>query len=150
MSGAFCFIKGLGYCLRRCRREPSLLPPPAPPPPPHLPPHLSFHRPPSILAPCLPPSPHSPLTGPSPAPLLQKNEYLFTVVAEQDALLLGLRYSAAQLHLLFLSQDAAGTWQTRVSFRSPALTDGQWHTLVLAVSEGAFSLTTDCGPPVDM
>uniref|UniRef100_A0A8C3YUF1 Thrombospondin type laminin G domain and EAR repeats n=1 Tax=Catagonus wagneri TaxID=51154 RepID=A0A8C3YUF1_9CETA len=80
----------------------------------------------------------------------KKNEYLLSVVAEPDTLLLGLRYSAAQLHLLFLSEDAAGTWQTRVSFRSPALTDGRWHTLVLAVSEGSFSLTTDCGPPVDI
>ncbi|KAB1283355.1 Thrombospondin-type laminin G domain and EAR repeat-containing protein [Camelus dromedarius] len=82
---------------------------------------------------------------------LQKNEYLLTVMAEGlDALLLGLLYSAARLHFLFRSEDAAGIWQTRVSFRSPALMDGQWHTLVLAVSEGSFSLTTDCGLPVDI
>ncbi|XP_059542663.1 thrombospondin-type laminin G domain and EAR repeat-containing protein [Myotis daubentonii] len=81
----------------------------------------------------------------------KKNEYLFTVVAEgPDALLLGLRYSPTRLHFLFLSQDAAGAWQTRVSFRSPALMDSQWHTLVLAVSEDSFSLTTDCGVPVDI
>ncbi|XP_054434894.1 thrombospondin-type laminin G domain and EAR repeat-containing protein [Pteronotus mesoamericanus] len=81
----------------------------------------------------------------------KKNEYLFTVVAEgPDALLLGLRYSPTRLHFLFLSEDTAGTWQTRVSFRSPALTDSQWHTLVLAVSEDSFSLTTDCGVPVDI
>ncbi|ELK33842.1 Protein TSPEAR [Myotis davidii] len=81
----------------------------------------------------------------------RKNEYLFTVVAEgPDALLLGLRYSPTRLHFLFLSQDAAGAWQTRVSFHSPALMDSQWHTLVLAVSEDSFSLTTDCGVPVDI
>lgn len=84
-------------------------------------------------------------------PVLQSNEYLFTVVAEgPDALLLGLRYSPTRVHFLFLSEDSAGAWQTRVSFRSPALTDSQWHTLVLAVSEDSFSLTTDCGAPVDM
>uniref|UniRef100_A0A8C7AJI5 Thrombospondin type laminin G domain and EAR repeats n=1 Tax=Neovison vison TaxID=452646 RepID=A0A8C7AJI5_NEOVI len=81
----------------------------------------------------------------------KKNEYLFTVLAEEPgALLLGLRYSPTRLHFLFLSQDTAGAWQTRVTFRSPALMDGQWHTLVLAVSEGSFSLTTDCGRPVDI
>ncbi|XP_066222001.1 thrombospondin-type laminin G domain and EAR repeat-containing protein [Saccopteryx leptura] len=81
----------------------------------------------------------------------KKNEYLFTVVAEgPDALLLGLRYSPTRLHFLFLSEDAAGAWQTRVSFRSPALMDSQWHTLILAVSEDSFSLTTDCGVPVDI
>ncbi|XP_062934005.1 thrombospondin-type laminin G domain and EAR repeat-containing protein [Cynocephalus volans] len=81
----------------------------------------------------------------------KRNEYLLSLVAEEsDALLLGLRYSPTQLHLLFLREDAAGAWQTRVSFRSPALMDGQWHTLVLAVSQGSFSLTTDCGFPVDI
>uniref|UniRef100_A0ABI7ZX39 Thrombospondin-like N-terminal domain-containing protein n=1 Tax=Felis catus TaxID=9685 RepID=A0ABI7ZX39_FELCA len=81
----------------------------------------------------------------------KKNEYLFTVVMEEsDRLLLGLRYSPTRLHFLFLSQDAAGAWQTRVTFRSPALMDNQWHTLVLAVSEGSFSLTTDCGVPADI
>ncbi|XP_070322966.1 thrombospondin-type laminin G domain and EAR repeat-containing protein [Odocoileus virginianus] len=81
----------------------------------------------------------------------KKNEYLLAVVAEErDSLLLGLRYSPTQLHFLFLSEDGAGAWQTRVSFRSPALVDGQWHVLVLAVSEGSFSLTTDCGPAVDI
>lgn len=84
-------------------------------------------------------------------PVFQKNEYLLTVLAEEpDALLLGLRYSPTRLHFLFLSQDTAGAWQTRVTFRSPALMDSQWHTLVLAVSEGSFSLTTDCGLPVDV
>lgn len=82
---------------------------------------------------------------------MQKNEYLFSVVAEgPDALLLGLRYSPTRLHFLFLREDAAGAWQTRVSFRSPALMDSQWHTLVLAVSEDSFSLTMDCGVPMDM
>ncbi|XP_006060865.3 thrombospondin-type laminin G domain and EAR repeat-containing protein [Bubalus bubalis] len=81
----------------------------------------------------------------------KKNEYLLAVVAEErDSLLLGLRYSPTQLHFLFLSEDGVGAWQTRVSFRSPALVDGQWHVLVLAVSEGSFSLTTDCGPAVDI
>ncbi|XP_027624465.1 thrombospondin-type laminin G domain and EAR repeat-containing protein [Tupaia chinensis] len=111
-------------------------------------------------APCCAPSCCEPrCCAPSccaPAPCLTlvctpKNEYLLTVVAEEsDALLLGLRYSPTQMHFLFLSEDAAGAWQTRVPFRSPALVDGQWHTLVLAVSEGSFSLTTDCGIPVDM
>ncbi|TKC41373.1 hypothetical protein EI555_013712, partial [Monodon monoceros] len=81
----------------------------------------------------------------------KNDEYLFTVVAEErDSLLLGLRYSPTQLHFLFLREDGARAWQTRVSFRGPALTDGQWHTLVLAVSEGSFSLTRDCGLPVDI
>ncbi|XP_066891334.1 thrombospondin-type laminin G domain and EAR repeat-containing protein isoform X2 [Kogia breviceps] len=81
----------------------------------------------------------------------KKNEYLFTLVAEErDSLLLGLRYSPTQLHFLFLGEDGARAWQARVSFRGPALTDGRWHTLVLAVSEGSFSLTTDCGLPVDI
>ncbi|KAM4889460.1 thrombospondin-type laminin G domain and EAR repeat-containing protein [Thomomys bottae] len=81
----------------------------------------------------------------------KKNEYLLSVVAEErDALLLGLRFSSTQLHFLFLSEDAAGAWQTRVSFRSPGLTDSRWHTLVLAVSPGSFALTTDCGRPVDI
>ncbi|XP_004264661.1 thrombospondin-type laminin G domain and EAR repeat-containing protein isoform X2 [Orcinus orca] len=81
----------------------------------------------------------------------KKNEYLFTVVAEErDSLLLGLRYSPTQLHFLFLREDGARAWQVRVSFRGPALTDGQWHTLVLAVSEGSFSLTRDCGLPMDI
>ncbi|XP_033624010.1 thrombospondin-type laminin G domain and EAR repeat-containing protein isoform X2 [Fukomys damarensis] len=81
----------------------------------------------------------------------KKNEYLLAVVAEdRDALLLGLRYSPTRLHFLFLREDTAGAWQTRVSFRSPGLMDSQWHTLVLAVSEGSFSLTVDCGLPVDI
>uniref|UniRef100_A0A8C9PY48 Thrombospondin type laminin G domain and EAR repeats n=1 Tax=Spermophilus dauricus TaxID=99837 RepID=A0A8C9PY48_SPEDA len=82
---------------------------------------------------------------------LLKNEYLLTVVAEErDVLLLGLRYSSTHLHFLFLSEDTAGAWQTRVSFRSASLMDSQWHTLVLAVSAGSFSLIMDCGLPVDI
>lgn len=99
----------------------------------------------------------APVPDPYPRPVLslalspQRNEYLLTVVAEEsDLLLLGLRFSPAQLHFLFLREDTAGAWQTRVSFRSPALVDSRWHTLVLAVSAGIFSLTTDCGLPVDM
>ncbi|KAM5153820.1 thrombospondin-type laminin G domain and EAR repeat-containing protein [Callospermophilus lateralis] len=81
----------------------------------------------------------------------KKNEYLLTVVAEErDVLLLGLRYSSTHLHFLFLSEDRAGAWQTRVSFRSASLMDSQWHTLVLAVSAGSFSLIMDCGLPVDI
>ncbi|XP_064236291.1 thrombospondin-type laminin G domain and EAR repeat-containing protein [Aotus nancymaae] len=81
----------------------------------------------------------------------KRNEYLLTVVAEDsDLLLLGLRFSPSQLHFLFLSEDVAGAWQTRVSFRSPALGDSRWHTLVLAVTAGVFSLTTDCGLPLDI
>ncbi|KAM9253530.1 thrombospondin-type laminin G domain and EAR repeat-containing protein [Dugong dugon] len=80
----------------------------------------------------------------------KKNEYLLTVVAEdRDTLLLGLRYSASKLHFLFLSEDASGAWQTHVSFGDLALMDSRWHTLVLAVSEGSFSLTVDCGLPID-
>ncbi|ELK03578.1 Protein TSPEAR [Pteropus alecto] len=87
----------------------------------------------------------------TPVSCKRKNEYVFSVLAEgPDALLLGLRYSPTRLHFLFLSEDAAGAWQTRVSFWSPALMDSQWHTLVLAVSESSFSLTTDCGVPVDI
>ncbi|XP_049726920.1 thrombospondin-type laminin G domain and EAR repeat-containing protein [Elephas maximus indicus] len=81
----------------------------------------------------------------------KKNEYLLTVVAEErGVLLLGLRYSASKLHFLFLSEGASGAWQIRVSFRNLALTDSRWHTLVLAVSEGSFSLTVDCGLPMDI
>ncbi|XP_049641381.1 thrombospondin-type laminin G domain and EAR repeat-containing protein [Suncus etruscus] len=81
----------------------------------------------------------------------KKNEYLLTVLSEeQDSLLLGVRFSPSQLHFLFLSEDSAGTWQTRVSFRSAALADGRWHTLVLAVSAGSFSLAADCGPALDI
>lgn len=82
---------------------------------------------------------------------MQKNEYLLTVLSEeQDSLLLGVRFSPSQLHFLFLSEDSAGAWQTRVSFHSAALADGRWHTLVLAVSAGSFSLAADCGPALDM
>ncbi|NP_001274003.1 thrombospondin-type laminin G domain and EAR repeat-containing protein precursor [Mus musculus] len=81
----------------------------------------------------------------------KKNEYLLSLLAEErDTLLLGLRYSPTQLHFLFLSEDLAGAWQTRVSFWSPGLMDSRWHTLILAVSQGSFSLTTDCGLPVDI
>ncbi|XP_023418277.1 thrombospondin-type laminin G domain and EAR repeat-containing protein [Cavia porcellus] len=92
-----------------------------------------------------------PITSPHHLVLTWRNQYLLTVVAEdRDALLLGLRYSPNRLHFLFLHEDTAGAWQTRVSFRSSSLMDSQWHTLVLAVSEGSFSLTTDCGLPVDI
>ncbi|XP_057553474.1 thrombospondin-type laminin G domain and EAR repeat-containing protein isoform X2 [Hippopotamus amphibius kiboko] len=81
----------------------------------------------------------------------KKNEYLLAVMLEErDSLLLGLRYSASRLHLLFRSEAGPGAWQTRVSFRSPALADGRWHVLILAVSAGSFSLTTDCALPVDV
>ncbi|KAK2494997.1 LOW QUALITY PROTEIN: hypothetical protein MC885_016340 [Smutsia gigantea] len=81
----------------------------------------------------------------------KKNQYLFTVLTqERDTLLLGLRYSPTRLHFLFLSEDAAGAWLTQVSFRDLVLTDSQWHTLVLAVSEDSFSLTMDCGLPMDI
>ncbi|ERE86868.1 protein TSPEAR-like protein [Cricetulus griseus] len=80
-----------------------------------------------------------------------KNEYLLSLLAEErDTLLLGLRYSPTQLHFLFLTEDLAGAWQTRVSFRSPGLVDSQWHTLILAVSQGSLSLTMDCGLPIDI
>ncbi|KAG8505757.1 Thrombospondin-type laminin G domain and EAR repeat-containing protein, partial [Galemys pyrenaicus] len=128
---------------------PPYLPSPLTCPPPHLPSPSPAHPPratpsyPTLAPPGLP----APLT----APLLQKNEYLFSVVAEErDALLLGLRFSPRRLHFLFLSEAAAGAWQTRVSFGSPALADGRWHTLVLAVAEGSFSLTADCGRPLDI
>lgn len=75
---------------------------------------------------------------------------LSLLAEERDTLLLGLRYSPTQLHFLFLTEDLAGAWQTRVSFRSPGLVDSQWHTLILAVSQGSFSLTMDCGFPMDM
>ncbi|XP_060040610.1 thrombospondin-type laminin G domain and EAR repeat-containing protein [Erinaceus europaeus] len=88
------------------------------------------------------------LKAPDLAP--KKNEYLLAVVAERGALLLGLRLAPSRLHLLFLSPGAAGTWQARVSFRIPMLTDGHWHTLVLAVSPGTFSLTVDCGRALDI
>ncbi|MEJ1288095.1 thrombospondin type laminin G domain and EAR repeats [Cricetulus griseus] len=90
-------------------------------------------------------------SAPPLASSLQKNEYLLSLLAEErDTLLLGLRYSPTQLHFLFLTEDLAGAWQTRVSFRSPGLVDSQWHTLILAVSQGSLSLTMDCGLPIDI
>ncbi|XP_076975281.1 thrombospondin-type laminin G domain and EAR repeat-containing protein [Tamandua tetradactyla] len=79
----------------------------------------------------------------------KRNEYLLTAMAARGRVLLGLRWAPGRLHLLFLSA-AAGPWQVRVPLACPALEDGRWHTLVLAVSGGAFSLAADCGPPTDI
>ncbi|XP_028925382.2 thrombospondin-type laminin G domain and EAR repeat-containing protein [Ornithorhynchus anatinus] len=81
----------------------------------------------------------------------KKNEYIFTVMEEQsNTLILGLRYSRNKFHFLFWSKESSGGWQTRVTFRDITLMDNQWHTLILAVSEGSFSLTVDCDLPTDM
>ncbi|XP_044531653.1 thrombospondin-type laminin G domain and EAR repeat-containing protein [Gracilinanus agilis] len=81
----------------------------------------------------------------------KKNEYIFTVVEDlSDTLLLGLRYSPNKLHFVFLSRESSGSWQTRVTFQDVPLTDNRWHTLVLAVSEGSFSLMADCSVPTDV
>ncbi|XP_056670782.1 thrombospondin-type laminin G domain and EAR repeat-containing protein [Monodelphis domestica] len=81
----------------------------------------------------------------------KKNEYIFAVVEDHsDTLLLGLRYSPDKLHFVFLSREPSGSWQTRVTFQDVPLTDDRWHTLVLAVSEGSFSLTADCSVPTDV
>lgn len=81
----------------------------------------------------------------------QRNEYIFTVLDENsDTLQLGLRYSQSKLHFLFWSRDLLNGWQTQITFRDVFLADNQWHTLVLAVSQGSFSLTVDCSIPIDV
>ncbi|XP_063162195.1 thrombospondin-type laminin G domain and EAR repeat-containing protein [Candoia aspera] len=81
----------------------------------------------------------------------KRNEYIFTVLHENsDTLQLGLRYSQSKLHFLFWSRDLLNGWQTQVTFRDVFLADNQWHTLVLAVSQGIFSLTVDCSIPTDV
>ncbi|XP_027559639.1 thrombospondin-type laminin G domain and EAR repeat-containing protein isoform X2 [Neopelma chrysocephalum] len=69
---------------------------------------------------------------------------------ESPGVLVGLRYAPDKLHFLFWSQERAGGWQTRVTFPNVSLSDGQWHTLVLAVSGQSFSLTVDCSIPKDV
>ncbi|KAH0623926.1 hypothetical protein JD844_007132 [Phrynosoma platyrhinos] len=81
----------------------------------------------------------------------KKNEYIFTVLEENsDTLLLGLRYSRNKLHFIFWSRELSNGWQTRVTFQDIFLADNQWHTMVLAVSKGSFSLTVDCNIPTDV
>uniref|UniRef100_A0A8C5RYY0 Laminin G domain-containing protein n=1 Tax=Laticauda laticaudata TaxID=8630 RepID=A0A8C5RYY0_LATLA len=81
----------------------------------------------------------------------KRNEYIFTVLDENsDTLQLGLRYSQSKLHFLFWSRDLLNGWQTQITFRDVFLADNQWHTLVLAVSQGSFSLTVDCSIPIDV
>nr|XP_060624006.1 thrombospondin-type laminin G domain and EAR repeat-containing protein [Anolis sagrei ordinatus] len=81
----------------------------------------------------------------------KRNEYIFTVLEENsDTLLLGLRYSRNKLHFFFWSRELSNGWQTRVTFRDVFLADNQWHTGVLAVSKGSFSLTVDCSIPTDV
>uniref|UniRef100_A0A8C4S027 Thrombospondin type laminin G domain and EAR repeats n=1 Tax=Erpetoichthys calabaricus TaxID=27687 RepID=A0A8C4S027_ERPCA len=79
--------------------------------------------------------------------LLQKNEYIFTVL-EQDSnnLLLGLRFSLDKLHFLFWN---AGH-REHVIFRSVSLADNHWHTFILAVSGEYASLTVDCNIPLSL
>ncbi|XP_051482508.1 thrombospondin-type laminin G domain and EAR repeat-containing protein [Apus apus] len=81
----------------------------------------------------------------------QRNEYIFTLLAEETPrLLLGLRYGPGKLHFLFWSQERLGGWQSRVTFPNVTLADNRWHTLVLAVSGQSFSLTVDCSVPKDL
>ncbi|XP_061492540.1 thrombospondin-type laminin G domain and EAR repeat-containing protein isoform X1 [Rhineura floridana] len=83
--------------------------------------------------------------------LPKRNEYIFTVLEENsDTLLLGLRYSRNKLHFLFWSRELSNGWQTRVTFRDVFLADNRWHTVVLAVTKGSFSLTVDCSIPTDV
>ncbi|KAM9378378.1 thrombospondin-type laminin G domain and EAR repeat-containing protein [Phaethornis superciliosus] len=80
----------------------------------------------------------------------KRNEYIFTLVAEESplgGLLLGLRYAPTKLQFLFWSRES---WQSRVTFPNVSLADSRWHTLVLAVSGQSFSLTVDCGLPQDV
>uniref|UniRef100_K7GDQ4 Thrombospondin type laminin G domain and EAR repeats n=1 Tax=Pelodiscus sinensis TaxID=13735 RepID=K7GDQ4_PELSI len=80
----------------------------------------------------------------------KKMEYIFTVVREESHTeLVGLSYSRNKLHFLFWSRELSGGRETRVTFRGVSFSDGQWHTLVLAVSGRFFSLTVDCSAPVD-
>lgn len=86
-----------------------------------------------------------------PGLLLQRNEYVFTLMAEESpSVLVGLRYAPSKLHFLFWSQERSSGWQTRVTFRNISLADSRWHTLVLAVSGQSFSLTVDCSSPKDV
>lgn len=83
--------------------------------------------------------------------LPQRNEYIFTLMAEESPrVLVGLRYATNKLHFIFWSHEHAGSWQTRVTFPNVSLSDNQWHTLVLAVSGQSFSLTVDCSVPKDV
>ncbi|XP_075793438.1 thrombospondin-type laminin G domain and EAR repeat-containing protein isoform X2 [Pelodiscus sinensis] len=80
----------------------------------------------------------------------KKMEYIFTVVREESHMeLVGLSYSRNKLHFLFWSRELSGGRETRVTFHGVSFSDGQWHTLVLAVSGQFFSLTVDCSDPID-
>ncbi|XP_048869448.1 thrombospondin-type laminin G domain and EAR repeat-containing protein-like isoform X1 [Brienomyrus brachyistius] len=77
----------------------------------------------------------------------KKNEYIFTLVEENSAqLLLGLRFSQEKLHLLFLGPRG----KEYVTLRAVKLVDNRWHTLVLAVAGHHFTLSLDCGMPLEI
>lgn len=80
-------------------------------------------------------------------PCFQKNEYIFTLVEDNSAqLLLGLRFSQEKLHLLFLGPRG----KEYVTLRAVKLMDNRWHTLVLTVTGHHFTLSLDCGMPLEM
>uniref|UniRef100_H3B4X8 Thrombospondin type laminin G domain and EAR repeats n=1 Tax=Latimeria chalumnae TaxID=7897 RepID=H3B4X8_LATCH len=81
----------------------------------------------------------------------KKNEYIFTALEEHSQdLLLGLRYSVDKLHFLFWDKGVLQGPKRHIIFRDVRLSDGQWHTLLLAVAGKYMSLTVDCSMPVDM
>ncbi|KAJ0070703.1 hypothetical protein NL108_017884, partial [Boleophthalmus pectinirostris] len=83
----------------------------------------------------------------------KRNEWLLSLLEEgrerlEARLLLGLRVSRDRLHFLF--PEASSGRRRRVTFREVALDDARWHTLSLAVTGHYFSLTVDCGLPLEI
>ncbi|XP_072300245.1 thrombospondin-type laminin G domain and EAR repeat-containing protein-like [Eucyclogobius newberryi] len=88
-------------------------------------------------------------------PLRQKrNEWVLSLLeggpegGPEGRLLLGLRVSRDQLHFLYQQQGTGR--RRRVTFREVSLDDARWHTLSLAVTGHYFTLTVDCGPPLEI
>ncbi|KAM7407991.1 hypothetical protein PAMA_003635 [Pampus argenteus] len=79
----------------------------------------------------------------------KRNEYIFSMVEEKsDSLVLGLRASENQLHLLSSSPGTGG--RSRLRFKEVGLDDNRWHTVVLAITGPYATLTIDCGPPLEL
>ncbi|KAJ0005962.1 hypothetical protein NQD34_015856 [Periophthalmus magnuspinnatus] len=83
----------------------------------------------------------------------KRNEWLLSLLDEGSEgsggrLLLGLRVSRDQLHFLF--PEGGTGHRRRVTFKEVALDNAHWHTLSLAVTGHYFSLTVDCGLPLEI
>ncbi|XP_037542748.1 thrombospondin-type laminin G domain and EAR repeat-containing protein-like [Nematolebias whitei] len=77
------------------------------------------------------------------------NEYIFSVVKEKsDLLLLGLRISQNQIHLVTTPPGVGG--RRRISFKDVGLDNNRWHTMVLAVAGQYATLTVNCGLPLEL